>query len=243
MPDKVGNEGIIWTGVNTLGAFNLLNIALVHDRDPIRDGQRLLLIVGHVYGSDTDLFLDFTDRLAHLDAQLCIEVGERLVHQKHLRLHNDGARQRDALLLAAGELVGIAILVLRDLHGFHDLFHTALDLVLGELFVFQTVLDVAVDGHVREDGVALEHHAEIALIDGYIVDHLVVKRNGAGLNGVKTGDHAEKRCFAAAARPKQREQLAGTDVDGQVADDDVVLIRLFNMVNMNCDSHECTSSQ
>ena len=46
---------------------------------------------------------------AHLDAHLGVEIGQRLVEQQHLRLDRDGARERDALLLAAGELRRTAI--------------------------------------------------------------------------------------------------------------------------------------
>ena len=38
---------------------------------------------------------------AHLLAQPGVEVAERLVEQQHLRLADDGARERDPLLLAA----------------------------------------------------------------------------------------------------------------------------------------------
>ena len=41
---------------------------------------------------------------AHLEPQLGVEVGERLVHQDERRLDDDGARDGDALLLAAGQL-------------------------------------------------------------------------------------------------------------------------------------------
>ena len=41
--------------------------------------------------------------------KLGIEIGERLVHQADRRLGDDGAAERDALLLAAGELRGLAV--------------------------------------------------------------------------------------------------------------------------------------
>jgi hypothetical protein len=42
----------------------------------------------------------------HLDAQLGVEVRERLVEQEHLRLAHDGAPDGDALALAARERPG-----------------------------------------------------------------------------------------------------------------------------------------
>ena len=45
---------------------------------------------------------------AGLEAELGVEVGERLVEEEEPRLADDGAGERDALLLAAGELAGAA---------------------------------------------------------------------------------------------------------------------------------------
>ena len=50
--------------------------------------------------------MDAADLGAHLEPQLGVEVGERLVHQHQRRLDDDRARDGDALLLAAGELAG-----------------------------------------------------------------------------------------------------------------------------------------
>jgi hypothetical protein len=58
--------------------------ARAHHRDPVGDRQRLLLVVRHVDGGDAELLLQLADLAAHLDAQLGVEVGERLVEQQHL---------------------------------------------------------------------------------------------------------------------------------------------------------------
>ena len=46
----------------------------------------------------------------HLLAQLQVERAERLVEKQHLRLVDERARERDALLLAAGELARLPLL-------------------------------------------------------------------------------------------------------------------------------------
>ena len=83
---------------------DLLDAALVEHRDAVGDGVRLLLVVGDVDRGDAELALQQLELGAHLDAQLGVEVGQRLVEQQHLGLDHDGAGERDALLLAAGEL-------------------------------------------------------------------------------------------------------------------------------------------
>ena len=60
--------------------------------------------------------LQFAQLDAHVAAQLGVEVGERLVEQQHGRRERAGARQRHALLLAAGELRRAAVGELAHLH-------------------------------------------------------------------------------------------------------------------------------
>ena len=78
-------------------------------RDAVGDRERLLLVVRHVQRRDPELELDAPDLLAQLHAHLRVERRERLVEQQHLRLDRERARERDSLLHAARELVGIAL--------------------------------------------------------------------------------------------------------------------------------------
>ena len=61
-----------------------------------------------VHERDADLGLDPLELQLHLPAQLEVERAERLVEQQHLRPVDDRPGQRDPLLLAAGELRGLA---------------------------------------------------------------------------------------------------------------------------------------
>ena len=63
----------------------------------------------HVERRDPELELDAPDLLAQLDAHLRVERRERLVEQQHTRLDRERARERDALLHAARELVRVAV--------------------------------------------------------------------------------------------------------------------------------------
>ena len=69
-------------------------------------GERLVLRMRHIDERDADFLLDGLELDLHLLAQLQVEGAERLVEEQHLRAHHQRARQRDALLLAAGELGG-----------------------------------------------------------------------------------------------------------------------------------------
>ena len=71
--------------------------------------ERLLLVVGHVDGRDPELALDRADLVAQRDADLGVERGQGLVEQQHLRLDGERPRERDPLLLAARQLVRVAV--------------------------------------------------------------------------------------------------------------------------------------
>ena len=88
---------------------DLDHAALVHHRDLVRERQRLALVVGDVDGGEIEFALQPLELGAHAVAQLGVEIGERLVEQEKLRLHHQRAREREPLLLAAGELGGVAV--------------------------------------------------------------------------------------------------------------------------------------
>ena len=65
---------------------------------------------------DAELALQAPDLAAHGQPQRGVEVGERLVEQQELRLLDQRAGERHALLLAAGQLAGPPVQQLLDLH-------------------------------------------------------------------------------------------------------------------------------
>ena len=79
---------------------------VVHHDDPVGDRQRLLLVVGDENGGDAELLLQRANVLAQARADLRVERRQRLVEQQDLRARRERAGERDALLLAAGKLVG-----------------------------------------------------------------------------------------------------------------------------------------
>ena len=80
---------------------DLLDLAVVHHRDPVGDLHRLLLIVGHEHGGHTLLVVQAPQPLPQLCADGRVEGAERLVEQQHLRLDGERARQRHPLALSA----------------------------------------------------------------------------------------------------------------------------------------------
>ena len=103
VPDEVSHERRQRPVVDRARLVDLLDHAVGHDRDPVRHGQRLTLVVGDVDEGDADLVLDALELDLHLLAELQVERAQRLVQQQHPRVHHQRPGQRDALLLAAGE--------------------------------------------------------------------------------------------------------------------------------------------
>ena len=67
--------------------------------------------MGDVDEGDTHLRLDALQLDLHLLAQLEVEGAQRLVQQQNLGVVDEGASERDALLLATGHLAGLAPVV------------------------------------------------------------------------------------------------------------------------------------
>src|SRR6185312_10969765 len=138
--------------------------AAVDDGDAIRHRQRLALVVGHVDGRRAKPVVQLADLDLHRLAELLVERRQRLVHQHDRRLEHDGARERDALALAAGQFVDAARTVATELDGVERGLNAPCDLGRRHAAQLQRKRDVARDVHVREERVALEHEAYVALV-------------------------------------------------------------------------------
>ena len=104
------------------------------------------------------------DLVAQLHPHLGVQRGERLVEQQHARLDGERAGQRDPLLLAAGELVGVAVGLLGEAHQVQHLAGRGRRSRLALPRSLQSERDVVERGQVREEAVGLEDHAHVALV-------------------------------------------------------------------------------
>ena len=70
----------------------------------------------------------------------------------------------------------------------------------------------------RKQRVVLEHHVDRPLMRQHRRDVPAVEQDAALVRRLETGEHAQQRGLAAAARAEQREELAGADVERQPVD-------------------------
>ena len=90
---------------------DLLDAAVLPHDDAVGHRHRLDLVVRDIDGRGPEPLVQRLDLGAHRDAQLGVEIRERLVEQEDLGIAHDGAAHRDALALPARELARIALQV------------------------------------------------------------------------------------------------------------------------------------
>ena len=214
---EAGDEHVAGRVVEVAGRALLGDHAAVHHDDPVGDRQRLLLVVGHVDHGDAEPPLQLADLLAHAAAQPRVQVGQRLVEQEHGRLEDEGAGDGHALLLAARQLAGQPV-------------PEGVEADRGEAGARQSprlppappgdarpVGDVVEHAHVREQRIALEHHADVAPGRADVGDVAVADQDAAGRRRLEAGDQAERRRLAAARGAEQGDEAAGLDGEAHVA--------------------------
>ncbi len=119
--------------------------------------------MGDVDHGDAQLLLEAADLAPHLEAKLGVQVGERLVHQAHGRLGDDGAAEGHALLLPAGELGRLALEERAQTEEIRDAREPRAALGRRHMPHAQAEHDVLRDRQVGKERVGLEDHGQLAL--------------------------------------------------------------------------------
>jgi hypothetical protein len=167
---------------------------------------------------DADLALELADLGAHLDAELRVEVGERLVHQEGGGLADDGAPHRDPLALSARERPRLAVKERLEVEDARRLLHASVDLRLLLLPQPEAERDVVVDAQVWVERVALEDHRDVPVARRDVVYDAFADADLALGNLLEPGDHPERRRLAAAGRPDQDHELPILRPEREVGD-------------------------
>ena len=145
----------------------------------------------------------------HVEAEFGVEVAEGFVEEEALGADGEGAGEGYALLLAAGKLIGAAVLEMIHLdegEGFGD---ALVALGVLDFANAQAEGDIFGDGHMGPEGVALEDHAGVTAVGGHEGDIFGIEEDSAGGWEREAGDHAEEGGFAAAGGAQEEEEVAG----------------------------------
>ena len=149
-----------------------------------------------------------------------VKVAGGLVGEDQLGFADQGAGHGDALLLAAGELLGHVFGAVGEADALEHLGDAAFALGGGDLAVDQSHLDVLGDVEVVDEVEALEDEADadVAADDGELVlgvaGHVLAEKHvGARGRLVDEAQHVEQRRLAAAGRSHDGQELAGRDLE------------------------------
>jgi len=206
--DEVGHERRSRLAIDLERRADLLDRALVHHHDAVGHRERLFLVVGDHDRGDAQAALELPDLVAQVHAHLRVERGEGLVEQQEPRRGRQRARQRDPLLLAAGELGGVLVAVRGQTHQLEQLVDALDDLAARRARVLETVGDVPGGGQVREERVGLKDDADVAAV---LLDA------ARGLD-VEPGDRPEQGGLAAPGRAEEANELALDDLERDVVE-------------------------
>ena len=159
------------------------------------------------------------DLSSHLNTELSIQVGQRLVHQEDLRVTDNSTAHSNTLSLTAGKSLRLSVKELvkvKDLSSFFDLL---LDLFLRNLAKLKTECHVIKNCHMRIQSVVLEDHRDIAVLRLYIVHELAVDLELAACDILKTCDHTK---------------CCGLSASGRTYENDEFLVSDFKVEILNC---------
>ena len=197
---------------------DLLEQAVLEHRDAVAHRQRLGLVVRDVDGGDAEAALQRRDLRAGLDAELGVEVRQRLVHEEHLRLAHDRAAHGDALTLATGERLRLAGQVLLEVEELGGLEHASGALFLADAGDLQGEAHVLGDRHVRVQRVVLEHHRDVAVLRRDVGDIAIADQDVAGVDLFEAGEHAQRGGLSAAGGADENQELAIGDLEVELVD-------------------------
>ncbi len=96
--------------------------------------------------------------------------------------------------------------------------HALVDLVLRGLAQLQTECHVLVNGHVGVQSVALEHHGDVAVFRGNVVDQTAADVHFALGDLLQAGDHTQGGGLAAAGGADEDDEFLILDLQVEVGD-------------------------
>ena len=164
-------------------AEDSLYLALLDDGAVIENGHTVadLLHNAHLVGDDDDcdaqLTVDFLNELQNGVGRVRVQGARRLVAEQHLRVRCQRAGNRNALLLAAGQLRRVGVGLIGQTDQLQQLTGAGLGLVSGDLRQLHREHDIAQTGALHQQVELLKNHGDLtpgrAQVGGAQVLHLL----------------------------------------------------------------------
>ena len=212
----------------------LHDAAAVDDGDLVRHRQRLVLVVSHEDEGRPELLVQRPQLFLETGSQVLVERRQRLVEQQDARLEDECAGESDPLLLATGQLARHPFAEALEVRQRQQAVDLAADDVLAGAAHPQGEADVLAHRHGRKEGIALEDHAEIALLRRQSSDVPVAKPDTTCRRRNEARDHHQDRRLAGARRAKERQERAGGDVERDVVHGGESAVALAHTLQRQC---------
>ena len=206
---------MLGVGEQLLRGLVLLDLAAVDEDHAVGHLAGKAHLVGDHQHGDAGVG-QLLHQLQHLAHHLRVQGAGGLIEQDHVRVHSQSAGNGNALLLAAGQALGVDV-------GLVGQTHTGQQLVgaLGNGFLvlqFEQAgsqFQVLLHGQVGEEVEVLEHHAHLLAhsVDVGIVHLHAFKLDGAGGGDLQPVQAAQEGGLAAAGGADQTHHVAAVDVD------------------------------
>ena len=141
-----------------------------------------------------------------------IEGGEGLVQQKQIRLDRQGPADRDALLLAAGQLMGPATLEAGQTQHLDEIGYSAAYRIPGQ--AGEAEGEILGDAEMGKESVALYHVADPPLPGRHVhpllgvEEQAIVQGDGSGQRPEEAGETLEGQALAGAGGADDGQDLA-----------------------------------
>ena len=224
--DEAGGRPV----VQRVGFVPLLQAALVHHADPVADGKRFQLVVGHKQGGGPGGLENAAHFMGQALAQIHIQVGKGLVEQQQPGLGRQRPGQCHTLLLPARELVRMQMAGLSQTHQCQHLLDTRKP--LGGRQVRQAKAHIARHVQVRKERVVLKHHADAPRLGRQVLlgaaDHVAGQPDAACAGALQSGHGAQQGGLAAARRADQHADLAGLQTERRLIDRSLAAAGILN---------------
>ena len=161
--------------------------------------------------------MQVADQREDLVAGARVEVAGRLVGEQDRRIDRQRARDRDALALAARQLVGQVLQAVAELDERQQLARALVDLSARPAAQVQRQADVLEARQRRQQVEELEDEADLVapharqLVVGQAGERFAVDADLAGRRAIEAADRVEQRRLAGAGRADDRHHLAAGD--------------------------------
>ena len=191
------NEQVAWLLIKVLWCINLLNNTIFHNNDSGTKGHSLCLVMCYVDDRSAQSLMQLGDLSSHLYTKLCIQVGERLVHQEYLRGTNDCTSHSNSLSLSTGKSLRLTVKQFLQVKDLSCLSYHLVNFSLRNFSKLKAECHIIVYGHMWIQSVALEYHCDISILRLNVVYDSVTNLQCTGRNLLQTCDHTKCSRFSA----------------------------------------------